>query len=246
MSSASILFQLSNQSFRYGEQLVLDNITLTINKGEKVALLGPSGAGKSTLLNVLHEQHPQSCALQPQGGGLVDLLSVYQNIFIGGLDRIGTLAALWNLIRPLPQQRRAIEEIAKHLGLDEKLWHSVDRLSGGQRQRVSMGRALFRQQPVFLGDEPVSSVDPVQAQALLALLLERHETAVVSLHNRHLALEHFDRLIILRDGRICCDCPANTMSSEQLDAYYLQEKSPSEDTSRPTVPEADGWVIRTS
>ncbi|OZG70008.1 hypothetical protein BTA51_28180 [Hahella sp. CCB-MM4] len=246
MSSASVLFQLKSQSFRYGEHQVLDDITLTICQGEKVALLGPSGAGKSTLLTLLYQQQPQVCALQPQGGGLVELLSVYQNIFIGGLDRIGTLAALWNLIRPLPRQRRAIKEIAQHLGLDEKLWHSVDRLSGGQRQRVSMGRALFRQQPVFLGDEPVSSVDPVQAQALLAHMLEQHETAVVSLHNRHLALEHFDRLIVLRDGRICCDCPANTMSSEQLDGYYQQEKSPDEDTSRPTVPEADGWVIRTS
>jgi len=245
MSDASVLFQLRNQSLHYGEHQVLENITLTINKGEKVALLGPSGAGKTTLLNLLHQQQPICSSLQPQGGGLVDLLSVYQNIFIGGLDRVGNLAALWNLLCPLPKQQHAIAQLAKMLGLEEKLWQSVDRLSGGQRQRVAIGRALFRQQPVFLGDEPVSSVDPVQANRLLDQVLKQHETAVVSLHNRRLALDHFDRLIILRDGRICCDCPVGIMGIEQLDAFYLQESSSLPDTSKP-IPESEGWVIRTS
>lgn len=242
---APVLFQLSSESVRFGELLALDNITLTIRKGEKVALLGPSGAGKTTLLDVLYQQHPQGSALQPQGGGLVDLLSVYQNIFIGGLDRVGTLAALWNLIRPLQQQRRSITELVQRLGLHDKLWQSVDRLSGGQRQRVAIGRALFRQQPVFLGDEPVSSVDPVQAKTLLAYVLEQHETAVICLHNRRLALDCFDRIILLREGRICCDCPASEVSIEQLDRFYQQESSPViESLERP--PESDGWVIRTS
>ncbi len=245
MTSAMALFQLSNKSLHYGEQRVLDDITLTIRQGEKVALLGPSGAGKSTLLNLLYQQQPLCSALQPQGGGLVDLLSVYQNIFIGGLDRVGALAALWNLLYPLRKQKLAIIELVKQLGLEEKLWQSVDRLSGGQRQRVAIGRALFRQQRVFLGDEPVSSVDPVQAQLLLEYVLKQHETAVVCLHNRHLALNHFDRIIILREGRLCCDCPADAMSSEQLDAFYQQEESSAPDISTST-PESEGWVIRTS
>lgn len=243
MSSSPLLFQLSDHTLSYGEHRVLDHITLNIRRGEKVALLGPSGAGKSTLLHLLYQQQPALSALQPQGGGLVDLLSVYHNIFIGGLDRVGTMAALWNLLRPLPSQRRAITDLVNVLGLQDKLWQSVDRLSGGQRQRVAIGRALFRQQPVFLGDEPVSSVDPVQAQTLLAYLLEQHETAVVSLHNRQLALTHFERVIVLREGRICCDCPANQLSGAQLDEFYQQEGSPMPE---PALPESDGWVIRTS
>lgn len=253
MTSAAVVFQLSDQSFHYGEHRVLDNITLCIRRGEKVALLGPSGAGKSTLLNLLYQQQPRCSALQPQGGGLVDLLSVYHNIFIGGLDRVGTLAALWNLARPLPSQRRAITELTRVLGLEEKLWQSVDRLSGGQRQRVAIGRALFRQQPVFLGDEPVSSVDPAQAQTLLAHVLKQHETAVVSLHNSELALDHFDRIIALRDGCVCCDCPAAGMSREQLDEFYQQGTAVA-DSPEPTIPptamtsspDDNGWVIRTS
>lgn len=243
VSSATLLFRLTSQSLSYGDHRVLDDISLKIRRGEKVALLGPSGAGKSTLLNLLYQQQPSGSALQPQGGGLVDLLSVYQNIFIGALDRVGNLPALWNLVRPLPSHRGAIAHLAQVLGLEDKLWQSVDRLSGGQRQRVAIGRALYRRQPVFLGDEPVSSVDPLQAEALLRYLLEQHETAVVSLHNRQLALDHFDRIIVLRDGRICCDCPAGDMSAARLDDFYQQDASP---ISGVPTPETDGWVIRTS
>jgi phosphonate transport system ATP-binding protein len=241
--SDAVLFRLSGQSLHYDRQRVLDDISLSIRPGEKVALLGPSGAGKSTLLNLLYRQQPKCCALQPQGGGLVDLLSVYQNIFIGALDRVGTGPALWNLLRPLSAHRRAITDLAQVLGLEEKLWQSADRLSGGQRQRVAIGRALYRRQPVFLGDEPVSSVDPLQAQALLKHLLAQHDTAVVSLHNRSLALAHFDRIIVLRDGKVCCDCPARELSADRLDAFYQQDDWPESGRPRPAT---DGWVIRTS
>lgn len=222
MSHSSVLFQLSGQSLAYGDHLVLDKISLQIRRGEKVALLGASGAGKTTLLQLLYQQQPDLVALQPQSGGLVDLLSVYQNIFIGGLERVGTLAALRNLVRPLASHRRAISTLVGTLGLDDKLWQSVDRLSGGQRQRVAIGRALYREQPIFLGDEPVSSIDPLQAKLLLEYLLDRHETAVVSLHNRELALNHFERIIVMRDGRICCDCPASEFSEQGLETWYQQ------------------------
>ncbi|GGO77005.1 phosphonates import ATP-binding protein PhnC [Marinobacterium nitratireducens] len=237
------LFSLSAQSLSYGRTRVLDSISLSIRRGERVALLGPSGAGKSTLLNLLYGQQAASTALQPQGGGIVDLLSVYQNIFIGALDRVGNLPALWNLLRPLPSHRRDITELTRRLGLEEQLWQSADRLSGGQRQRVAIGRALYRRQPIFLGDEPVSSVDPLQADALLKHLLAEHETAVVSLHNRQQALDHFDRILVLREGRICCDCAAAELSAAALDQFYQQDGTP--EAGEP-APESDGWVIRTS
>lgn len=240
MNSSSVLFQLAGQSLSYGDHRVLDNISLQIRRGEKVALLGPSGAGKTTLLHLLHQQQPERVALQPQSGGLVDLLSVYQNIFIGGLERVNTLAALWNLVRPLAGHRRAIAELVQTLGLEDKLWQSVDRLSGGQRQRVAIGRALYRRQPVFFGDEPVSSVDPLQAELLLEHLLDQHETAVVSLHNRQLALNHFERIIVMRDGRICCDCPARELSEQRLNEWYQQESAPLAES---PVQEKDSWAM---
>lgn len=247
MTAAPVLFELDQASLSYDGQRVLDKISLKVRQGEKVALLGPSGAGKSTLLNLLHQQQPQLSALQPQGGGLVDPLSVYHNIFIGGLDRVGTLAALWNLLRPLQAQRQAIGEIVAVLGLEDKLWQSVDRLSGGQRQRVAVGRALFRQQPILLADEPVSAVDPLQAQLLLEHVLAQHETALVSLHNRQLALSLFDRVLVLRDGRVCCDCATAALSTEQLDEFYQQGASAAVRAEGKSGDQADdGWVIRTS
>ncbi len=243
MSQSPVLFQLSSQSLAYGDHRVLDNISLQICRGEKVALLGPSGAGKTTLLHLLHQQQREQVALQPQSGGLVDLLSVYQNIFIGGLERVGTLPALWNLLRPLAGHRRAIGELVQTLGLEDKLWQSVDRLSGGQRQRVAIGRALYRRQPVFLGDEPVSSVDPLQAELLLEHLLDQHETAVVSLHNRQLALNHFERIIVMREGRICCDCPASKLSEQALDSWYQQDEAAQPGSPLPTP---DTWTMAQS
>ncbi len=240
MSQSPVLFQLDDQSLSYGDLRVLDHISLQIHRGEKVALLGPSGAGKTTLLHLLYQQQPERVALQPQSGGLVDLLSVYQNIFIGGLERVRTLPALWNLVRPLAAHRQAIAELVHTLGLEDKLWQSVDRLSGGQRQRVAIGRALYRRQPVFLGDEPVSSVDPLQAELLLEYLLEQHETAVVSLHNRQLALNHFERIIVMRDGRICCDCPARELSEQALDEWYQQDDTPAPAS---PVQEPDSWAM---
>lgn len=217
------LLRLQRRSLSYGALQVLDNVSIDIRNGEKVALVGPSGAGKSSLLVLLHELQPAHTALCPQNGGLVEMLSVYQNIFMGGLQRYGTLASLWNLVRPLPSAVKAISAIVESLGLDEKLWHSVDRLSGGQRQRVTIGRALFRQQPLLLADEPVSALDPLQARLLLETLLERHQTAVVSLHSRELALELFDRIVVMAAGRIIHDGPAADLNSDDLDRLYRQD-----------------------
>ncbi|SEG19173.1 ATP-binding cassette domain-containing protein [Marinobacterium lutimaris] len=225
-TEGKMVFRLANESLTLGRNPILHGIDLEVRSGEKIALIGPSGAGKTSLLNLLYQQQPGQVALQPQQTGLVDLLSTYQNIFMGALDRVATLPALWNLVRPLAQHRAEIEKLAETLGLSDKLWQSVDRLSGGQRQRVAIGRALYRRQSIFLGDEPVSAVDPLQAKLLLEHLLDQHETAVVSLHNRQLALEHFDRLVIVVDGRIVCDAPAASLNEAKLDSFYQQDPTP--------------------
>ena len=214
------LFSLQRKNFAINGKTILHDITLDIRPGEKIALLGPSGAGKTSLLRLLYPQQAHQCALQPQHGGLVELLSVYQNIFMGALGRVSTPAALWNLLRPLSVHRQAIQQLCEQLGLEDKLWCSLDQLSGGQRQRVALGRALYRHKQVFLGDEPVSAVDPLQAQLLLELILEQHNTAIISLHNRHLALNYFDRIIVMSCGRIITDQPTILLTQTDLDNFY--------------------------
>ena len=216
------LFTLQQQSLPRGNTTVLHDISLQIFAGEKIALIGPSGAGKSSLLEWLYPQQAQQIALCPQQGGLVDILSVYHNVFMGALERHSSLFNLLNLIRPFAQPKQEILALCTELGIGDKLWQSVDRLSGGQRQRVAIGRALYRQQPILFGDEPVSALDPRQAEELLALLLRRHDTVLVSLHNRRLALDHFDRVIALRDGRLFYDGPAVDLTAAQLDQLYAR------------------------
>jgi phosphonate transport system ATP-binding protein len=96
----------------------------------------------------------------------------------------------------------------------------VGQLSGGQRQRVAIARALYQQRSLFLGDEPVASVDPHQALRLLDLIDARHATSVIALHQRELALTQFDRVWGLRDGRLVIDAPASTLRLADLDALY--------------------------
>jgi phosphonate transport system ATP-binding protein len=216
------VFELSDHSLQYNGQMVWENLNLSISVGEKVAIVGPSGAGKSSLLRVLYQQQAQQVALCPQDLGLVEILSVYHNIYMGKLQQHSVLYNLCNLLRPLTSHRKAIEQLAEELGIEDKLFHSVDQLSGGQRQRVAIGRALYREQPIFLGDEPVSSLDPVQAESLLNLIVDRHETALVALHNRHLALSVFDRVIGIQEGAIRFDLAADKLTVAKLDAFYAE------------------------
>lgn len=219
------LFQLRQQDLGYGSHTVLKKVTLSIQSGEKVALVGPSGSGKSTLLNHLFDLRAANIALCPQDSTMVDLLSAYHNLFMGGMDRFGTMASLWNLIRPLKSARQQLEILADELGFADQLWKSVDRLSGGQRQRVAIGRALFRQQAIFFGDEPVSSLDPHQAEQLLTLILQRHQTAVVAIHNPELALKLFDRVLALRNGEILIDQPTSQLELAELKSLYQNDLS---------------------
>lgn len=214
------LFHLHQANLGWDGTSVLKQISLNIHSGEKVALVGKSGEGKSTLLHALWQQLPDQIALCPQSHGLVSTLSVYNNIYMGQLDRHSSLYNLWNLVRPHTSHWSAVAELAQQLGLQAHLKQSIDRLSGGQKQRTALGRALYQKRPIFFGDEPLSAVDPVQASELLELLAQSHPTLVIALHDRQLALTRFDRLIGLKDGGICFDHPAGKVSDQLLDQLY--------------------------
>lgn len=220
-----MLFQLINADIGYADRVVLANLNLSIKEGEKVALLGPSGSGKSTLLAHLHAQRPNDIALCPQLHAMVEVLSAYQNIYMGGLDRRPTLANLWNLIRPLAKSKQEILILSQSLDIEDCLWSSVDRLSGGQRQRVALGRALYRQKDIFLGDEPVSALDPRQAEQLMSQVLQSHTTAVVCLHQPNLALSLFDRVIALKNGGILLDAPSERLELADIHTAYQNSDS---------------------
>lgn len=214
------LFALADAGARYTGRAVLADVTLTIRAGEKVALVGESGAGKSTLLALLRAQRPADVAWCPQQHGLVPVLSVFHNVYMGALDRHSTPYNLVNLVKPRPREIAAVTQVADRLGIGDKLWTSVDRLSGGQQQRTAIGRALFAEKSIFLGDEPVSAVDAFQARAILADIAAMHATMVVALHDIDLALACCDRVIGLHDGRIVLDAATGALTAEDLAPLY--------------------------
>ena len=219
-ASQQPLFLFSGDSLHYRQQTILRDVSIQIFSGESVALIGKSGSGKSTLLKAMRSQHPITTAWSPQEAGLVPVLSVFHNIYMGGLQRHSSLYNLANLLRPFPSERKAVAELLEKLQLSEKINTPVDNLSGGQQQRVAIGRALFMKQAIFLGDEPVSALDDYQSDHILSLLCHHHQTLVLALHDIDQALKTCQRVIGLKNGRIALDIASNQVSKGDLAFLY--------------------------
>ena len=217
------MYDLDNMSVAYEDAPVLRDICLQIKPGEKVVIIGPSGVGKSTLLKKLYELRQQESALIHQDYALVPQLSAFHNVFTGRLDEHPTTHNLLNLLRPQKGEIDRIRPIFQALGMEEKMFERVSNLSGGQQQRVAVGRAVYRGCPIILGDEPVSSIDPHQAGTVLQLILQSAPTVVLAMHDVQLALEHFPRIVGLKDTKVCFDLPASEVDEGTLADLYRGE-----------------------
>lgn len=220
MDKGASLFRFQQDTLGYAGTPVLRELSLEVREGDKVALLGESGTGKSTLLRRLRELRPLEVAWCPQQPGLVPMLSAFHNIYMGRLERHPFWYNLANLVRPLARPRAEITELASQLGLAGQLWTAAERLSGGQQGRVGLGRALYQQKPIFIGDEPVSALDERQADELLRLVCTRHRTVVLALHNVEQALTHCTRIVGLRQGRVVLDAASHELTPDQLRTLY--------------------------
>ncbi len=216
------LFALDKATVRYGEQTVLSEISLSIERGEKISLIGQSGAGKSTHHTQQYESTDADVAIVPQELGLVRTLSVFHNVYMGRLHRYSTWYNLINLIKPLQAEKDLIIPILEQLGMEEKLFAPVQELSGGQQQRTAIGRAIFKDSATFFGDEPVSALDEHQSHIVMQAIVANHDTVVLSMHDVSLALEYSDRIIGLKDGRKVMDQPTSGMKASDLDDIYRQ------------------------
>jgi phosphonate transport system ATP-binding protein len=199
---------------------VIFDLSLTINEGEKVAIIGPSGAGKSSLLHHLHQRLQGRAALCSQRQGLVDNLSIYHNVFMGALARHHWLFNLLNLIKPFKQNLNDITALCQQLELDQPLAKKVDKLSGGQRQRVALARALYQQQALFIGDEPFSALDPLMTARLLDIVFAQHKSVIMVMHDRELAMSAFDRVIALDKGRLVLDSKQQGIDQQQITKLF--------------------------
>jgi len=199
----------------------LRGVSLAIAAGELVAIAGPSGSGKSTLLHVMGTlDRPTAGSVRVVGydtGELTDgqlsglraraIGFVFQQFFL-----LDGLSALDNVANGLlytgtaqAERRRAAVEALQRVGLGHRLHHRPTQLSGGEQQRVAIARALVGRPAIVLADEPTGNLDSVAGAAILALLLDLHQsegaTIAVITHDRELAAG-LPRQIGIRDGLI--------------------------------------------
>lgn len=217
------LLDLSCKGVEYAGKKVLSPFHLQITKGQHVAVLGASGAGKTTLLKVIFDHlkaKQQKTALIPQEVGLVENLSVFHNVYIGRLDQYSTLSNLVNLVMPKLLAKEEIKAILNDLSLSDKLFSSCGELSGGQQQRIAIARAVFRQAPILIADEPVASLDQHQAEIALKMMVDHHSCSILALHNTDQALRYCNRIVGIADGVITIDTPISQFDHQTLSSIY--------------------------
>ncbi|MDQ2325536.1 thiamine ABC transporter ATP-binding protein ThiQ [Citrobacter koseri] len=209
--------------------------TLSVERGEQVAVLGPSGAGKSTLLNLIagfltpasgtimieaqdHTTTPPSrrpVSMLFQENNLFSHLNVQQNIGLALNPGLKLNAA----------QREKLHHIARQMGIENLLERLPGELSGGQRQRVALARCLVREQPVLLLDEPFSALDPALRQEMLALVSDvcrdQQLTLLMVSHSVEDAARIASRSIVVADGRIAWQGKTDELLSGQASASAL-------------------------
>jgi phosphonate transport system ATP-binding protein len=215
-------FKLTDEDFGYRGDIVLRDISIEINAGERIALVGQSGAGKSTLISILQARYAADTAFVPQDLGLVPTLSVFHNIYMGALQRNSVVRNLLNLVWPRPADIALIQPIAEQLGIGEKLFVKVGELSGGQQQRTAICRAIFHGGDACLGDEPVSANDQHQSRVIMDALTTSFDTVVLAMHDIDLALEYSTRIIGIKDQSIALDVAADQVTRTDLNALYVK------------------------
>jgi ABC-type lipoprotein export system ATPase subunit len=200
----------------------LDDVTITVQPGEFLAIMGPSGCGKSTLLNLFGAlDQPTAGEVWVAGENLAQLKNVdnFRAKTVGFVfqlhNLLPTLTALENVEVPMHSQtiggrqrrERAIRLLAL-VGLNERAGHLPSQLSGGQRQRIAVARALANDPALILADEPTGSLDSQSGEEILQLLAElnRSQGATIAIvtHDRRVA-QATRRILRMRDGRIVED-----------------------------------------
>jgi phosphonate transport system ATP-binding protein len=214
------LVELERATVRYDRKTVLSDVSLTIKHGERVALIGESGAGKSALLRTIFEKLGGAASIVPQDFGLVKMLSVFHNVYMGRLHRYSTWRNFRNLVWPERERILEVRAVLARLGLEDAVFWQAGDLSGGQQQRTAVGRALYQNAAVLLGDEPVSAVDEVQSRLILRTINESTETVILAMHDIDLAVAFTDRLIGIKDGKIALDCATSCVQRSELGALY--------------------------
>ncbi|MDY4042068.1 MAG: ABC transporter ATP-binding protein [Collinsella sp.] len=210
--------------FGAGEAAVtaLDDVSLSIEAGEFIAIVGSSGSGKSTLLHLMGGvDRPTSGTVRLMGEDIYrrtdEQLAIFRRREVGLIYQFNNLIPILdvreNITLPVMLDGRAVNEdrvaeLARDLGLEHRLHHLPNQLSGGQQQRVAIARALINAPAAILADEPTGNLDSRNSAEVMRLLRESNrrfrQTLVVITHDEDVALMA-DRVVAIEDGRIVSD-----------------------------------------
>ena len=220
------------------ETVALENVNLTVNKGEFLSIMGPSGCGKSTLLNIIGLlDAPTSGTVEIAGINTINMndkqLAEFRNQKLGfvfqSFHLINSLNVLDNVELPLlyrkvsaKERREAAVAVLEKVGLSHRMRHFPTQLSGGQCQRAAIARALMNDPRILIFDEATSALDVTVQKQIIELLQqlqkERKLAYLFICHNIALVQQFCDRVIVLHDGRIVeSGLPDEVILHPQLD-----------------------------
>jgi len=221
MSSRDVVLRVENLRKKYGERVVLDGVSLEVERGATKVILGPSGVGKSTLLKCINllttsdsgrvwleeveltspevdiNKMRQKIGFVFQDFNLFYHLTVLKNVMIGPLK-----------VKKLPEDEayKVAAAALKRVHINEELWNKYPaQISGGEKQRVAIARALAMGPSIILYDEPTSALDPSLVGEVLQVIKELSKAGMTSLivtHEIHFALEVANELMFMYNGRI--------------------------------------------
>ncbi|WP_309645551.1 phosphonate ABC transporter ATP-binding protein [Phenylobacterium sp.] len=241
------MLELHGVTKRFGETLAVDQVSFSCERGELVGIIGRSGAGKSTLLRMINRlsdptdgkitwdgedvsrlkgralrRWRRRCAMIFQQFNLCPRLDVITNVLVGVVAERPLAASLIKFF-PAADRARAILELDA-LDMAHAALQRAGTLSGGQQQRVAIARAMLQEPDLVLADEPVASLDPVNAEvvmdALQKICRERNVPVIVNLHSLEIARRYCTRIVAMAKGAIVFDGPPSALTPAVLERVY--------------------------
>ena len=266
------MLQIRNVTRLFGRKTAVDNVSFTVDRPAFVGIIGRSGAGKSTLLRMMNRltdatcgeilfdgrniltlkgrdlrAWQSQCAMIFQQFNLVPRMDVAANVMHGVLNSRSTLATVFNLWSEADITRAL--GILERLGIAKQAPKRAEALSGGQQQRVALARALMQDPKVILADEPIASLDPMNAQVVMDTLRRIHDedgrTVIANLHTLDTARRYCDRVIGMRDGRLVFDGTPEQLTTGVARDIYGADASFSEAATSTALETLDRAYART-
>jgi len=216
------------------ETLALDDVCLTIRRGEFLAIMGPSGCGKSTLLNILGLVDSPSSGAYSFFGEDVARCSE-EELTIHRRSGVGFVFQSFNLINdlnveenvevaliyrhvPRHERRKRVQVALDKVGLAHRAKHMPQQLSGGQQQRVAVARALVSDPKIILADEPTGNLDTANGDAVMGMLrrINASDTTLIMVTHSEVYAARADRVVRMLDGRLLDDASEDVTATQAL------------------------------